>query len=201
MTTKGPLGISDGLKGKMKGMNALSTSPHLNPNCQKNSKISNSICEKCYAIKTPWKNLRNMLANNTKLLTENLLDMGELPVINSVYFRFESHGDLNNAIQLRNYINIAKKNPNTRFTLWTKQYLLAEHVFEKYGKPSNFTAIYSSLKINKRIDINRFKHADKIFTVYSKDTKESINCGGKDCMGCLTCYKPTRVKYIKEVIK
>ena len=203
-TRFGHYSISTDMGGKMLGMISLSTSPISNSNCQRNSKIKGSICSKCYSIRSTkmYNNLDIMLMRNSQILHNNLLNEDELPVINHRYFRFESHGDLGSLIHLQNLINIAKYNPNTRFTLWTKMYKLAEKGFKKYGKPKNFTVVYSSLMIDKPLDIKKFNFADKIFTVFSKENnKVKINCGDKKCIDCQTCYAKTRTKYINERVK
>ena len=139
-TQYGQLGISDGMKAKMAGMQSLSTSPLLNKNCARNCKIKGSICQKCYSVTSNkmYRNLRAMVETNTEILTKHVVKETELPFINHTIFRFESHGDLNNEKQLRNYVNIAKKNKHVNFALWSKQYKIVEKFFDKNEKPSKF---------------------------------------------------------------
>mgnify|MGYP003305269674 CR=1 FL=1 len=169
-----------------------------------------------------YKALDEKCKRNTALLTSRVLKDYELPDLSSEkYFRFESFGDINNAIQLQNYINIAKHNPNTLFALWTKQYILAYDYFKTNDVPDNFTLILSSLFINKKLTIiSKFKqltHSDgtykfrpgqlKVFTVYDKEyiaqnpKSVNINCGSKSCMGCLQCYNQTNNEEINEIVK
>ena len=206
-TAHGKVGISDAMKGKMSNMLAISTSPLLNKNCQKNCKIENSICQKCYSIVSNkmYPRLRAMIERNTEILSNNILSKVEIPFINHTIFRFEAHGDINNAKQLQNYVNIAKANKHVVFALWTKQYKIVEKFFNKVSKPKNFVLIYSSLMKNVELKLKNFKHVDKIFTVYSKDyiaeKNITINCGAKSCITCRTCYKKGGAKYIREQLK
>jgi hypothetical protein len=207
-TKFGRVGISDGMRGKMAGIHALSTSVLENENCNRNRKIAGSICEKCYSVRgcNMYPALRNMLKGNSDVLANHLIPESELPFINSSIFRFESHGDIHSSIHLQNYVNIAKRNPQTTFTLWTKHYTIAEGFFDMNVKPKNFILIYSSIMVDVPLKKKNFRHCNKIFTVYSKETIESknidINCGAKDCSKCRMCYtKASRTVYVREIKK
>lgn len=189
------LHITDKHNGKMEGMQSLSTCALCNPNCNKNRNIDGSICKRCYActMEKRFSNMTKSLINNGEILSSRILDASELPRINASFFRFEAFGDLINANQLVNYINICKKNPFTRFALWTKHFMVADEVFCKMGieKPQNLQMVASSLMINQ--PIKRPTWADTTFTVWS-NTEEAekngakINCGKKKCIDCLSCY-------------
>jgi len=206
-TSHGVISISNGMLGKMLGMQAISSSPLKNKGCLKNCTIKGSICEPCYSMISNkiYPNLRNMLIENSNTLMNAVIDIDELPTIYHTCFRFESHGDINTVAQLINYINIAKKNPKVTFSLWSKQYKLCESVFSSFPKPKNFIMIYSSLMINVELKLKNFNYADKIFTVYDKefiaDNNVKINCGAKSCLTCQTCYKKRSARYLKEVKK
>lgn len=202
--------------GKMEGIPSISTSVLLNPRCRKNACIIGSICSHCYAesLCKQRKGLAEAIAKNTPLLTEAILDVSELPdTTGNEIFRFESFGDLNNETQLVNYLNIVKKNPSTRFTLYTKAYDLVLDYFKRNVPPSNFTLIVSSLMVNVQMDVKPFMDLGvfapgqvKIFTVYNKKyLKEHpeivINCGSRNCMGCRECYDKTDTVYIREILK
>lgn len=202
--------------GKMLGMQSLSTSCRTNPGCLRNSKIPGSICEKCYAqtMLQMYKDLDAKTERNTEVLTKEILDMADLPVINCQIFRFESFGDIHNEIHLQNYINIAIKNPGCMFTLWTKNYSVALNYFKTHDCPENFTLIISSLFINKKQDLTPFKKLGKfrkgqlkVFTVYDYDYIRlhhddiNINCGSRLCMGCQLCYRKNEVEEINEILK
>ncbi len=202
--------------GKMEGIDSLSTSVLLNPNCQKNQKCSGSICEHCYAetLANMYKGLGAKLESNTKELTERILLDSELPDLeNREIFRLEAFGDLNNETQLINYINIALKNPKVQITLYTKMYKLVRDYFKDHDVPDNFTLIISSFYINKPVDLTFIKELGKFkqgqlksFTVYDKDFIKKhpalkINCGARACNSCRICYLRNSIEEVREILK
>jgi hypothetical protein len=122
-----------------------------------------------------------------------------------MYFRFESFGDLNNAIQVINYFNICKKNPGVKFALWTKNPdYIAEAIRAGHEKPENLNIVLSSLFLNKERK-TRYSFIDKVFTVYDpefiQENKTEINCGAKNCFSCGLCYEKNGVRNIREKLK
>ncbi len=196
--------------GKMEGMYSLSTSCTENDYCKRRCNDKDSICFHCYAQRQMkrYKNLENCLIKNTKILTSKILDKDELPVINALYFRLESFGDLNNEKQVINYFNLCNKNKNVKFALWTKNPWIIESVIN-YGiaKPKNLNIIYSTYKVNHEDDFvfESYPFVDKIFSVYDKEFVKknniTINCGKKKCLLCGKCYKKSKDKIIREIIK
>lgn len=197
--------------GKMEGLQSLSTSTLLNPNCLKYRKIEGSICSHCYAVAqlNRYAPQVKKLEKATALLSTDILPLEALPMITSLYFRFEAFGDLINAIQVVNYFNIANKNPLVNFALWTKNPHIIAEAMKVYGieKPTNLNIIYSSIFLN---DVNtailkRYSFIDKVFTVYDKNTIEnkniSVNCGALHCATCLKCYAKNDIKFISEKLK
>jgi len=193
------------LTGKMLHIPSLSTSPMNNSNCIKNRKIKDSICSSCFAVTgcKMYSNLDKMLLKNSETLSKKQ-DFSEFKT-NTIYYRFESHGDLINSEHLDNLVRIAKNNPQTKFALWTKLYKITEKYFSIETKPENLQVLYSSLMKNKQLNINKFKYADKIFTVYEKqylkETNVDVNCGAKDCFTCGLCYNRNDTQYITEIKK
>ena len=148
-------------------------------------------------------------ADNAKILSETLLEGREIPVTNELIYRFESFGDLYNAIHLKNYVTIAKHNPYTKFALWTKNYWLLDEVFNKEGieKPENLSIVVSSPFLNQTMKLDREKYwmVNHVFTVYEKDFIANndvvINCGARSCLGCRKCYMDDDTFYINEQLK
>lgn len=151
-------------------------------------------------------NLKKKCERNMENLKE-LLNVNDLPTINALYFRFEAFGDLDNANQLINYFNIAKKNPKTKFAIWTKNpWIIDEVIKSGISKPKNLNIVLSSLEINKVTDYSKYNWVDRVFTVYDKnyikDHNIEINCGGLKCMSCLKCYKKSnKTFFINEKLK
>lgn len=204
--------------GKMEGIPSISTSCILNARCQKRVTCNKSVCNNCFAHSYMKfrKELREALERNFHILTERFLTKKEIEDlnINSSFFRLEAFGDLNNDIQLINYVNICKHYKYTRFALWTKNVDILLSVFskKKYRKPRNLSLIISSPLLNVAFPksfvekVNAIVHIDVVFTVYSKDFAEKhniiINCGAKHCLSCLQCYKSHRETiYINEKLK
>ena len=204
--------------GKMDGIPSISTSCILNARCQKRVNCDKSVCYKCFAHSYMKfrKELREALERNFHILTERLLtkkEIGDLN-INSSFFRLEAFGDLNNNIQLINYINICKFYRYTRFALWTKNVDILLSVFsqKKYRKPKNLSLIISSPLLNVAFPksfvekVNKVVRVDVVFTVYTKEFATNhnivINCGAKHCLSCLQCYKGhIETIYINEQLK
>ena len=197
--------------GKMTGINSIGTTCANNPWCQKRRENKESVCSKCYAetYMKMRKALKKRLEHNAEILTNRLLRDREIPVTNAAIFRFESFGDLYNAIHLKNYIAICNRNPYTNFGLWTKNIWILDEVFNDNGiaKPDNLSIIVSSHMLNKETDIDRERYwfVDHIFTVYDKNFIEEnnieINCGARDCLGCQRCYHRDTEFYVSEKLK
>ncbi len=204
--------------GKMEGMVSISTSVFMNENCKKNHLIKGSICEHCFShtLSKMYKELDQKNRRNTEILTKSVLPDEELPVFDPVKFplvRLESFGDLNNETQLINYINIVKKNPDCRFSLYTKMYKIVLSYFSLHECPKNMNLVISSLFLNKPINPEPFYKTGsfeegqlKVFTVYDYDylhdhPEATINCGSRNCRLCQRCYSKNPTIYVNEILK
>ena len=201
--------------GKMAGMYSISTSCTLNKYCIERTKNKDSICSNCFAqsmFRNSWYKLTmRRCEENTRILTESVLPLEDLPIINAFAFRFESFGDLNNTTQVINYFNICNINPRVTFAIWTKNpFIIANAIRDGHKKPSNLIVIYSSPLKNKAVSLTKiqsvFPFVDKIFTVWKteNDAKENgvkINCGARACLKCLRCYTIGGDNEIAELLK
>lgn len=203
--------------GKMEGFASLSTSPISNPICAKRSQNPGSICAHCYsvAMANRYANLDKKNAVNGELLSGSILADSDFPTINTAtryykYFRLEAFGDLINRTHAKNYFRFCELNPETRFTLWTKNPIfIAQAIRDGYRKPENLTIIYSSPCLNHKVSFEKisgvFPFIDKVFTVWDEKTanaeKIAINCGARKCAGCLRCYAPNDCREIAELLK
>lgn len=194
--------------GKMVGMYSLSTSCCCNERCLRNSKIKGSICEKCFAMRQMnyQTSMKDPLAQNYEILTKEIIDWDDLPIINALYFRIESFGDLANVTQAINYMHLIQKNPNTFFAWWSKNMDIVNEMFKQtgYEKPSNVNFIESSLMVNKAKHPS-YWFVDKVFTVFDKETIAerdiNINCGARSCLKCGLCYHKNDIVYVNEEMK
>ena len=204
---------------KMAGLCSISTSPLCNPHCEKRHNLpkeAGCICSYCYSeiMNDRFARLRNKLIRNTELLTEQLIPVEDIPVLNSPtgFYRFEAFGDLINSIQVMNYFHFARYNPQTQFALWTKNPWIIKEAIEKHGlkKPDNLIIVLSSPIINKALDYNVMKQVypfiDYTFTVYTKEYAAENNikivCGGNSCAMCGKCYLASHdQRNITELLK
>ena len=149
---------------KLEKINNLSTNTLTNEYCITQKDKEEIICNKCYSFTTLnfRKTMQPLLENNSKLLSESIIQWDNLPRIFDLYFRFSSHGELINMNHLQNLINICLKNPKTSFTLWSKRFDLIKKFFDKNKKPDNLILIYSNPKLNKPLE-KLPKYFDKTF--------------------------------------
>lgn len=201
--------------GKMSGMISLSTDVRDNKYCQARRKNGNLVCAQCYADSMLNGRMKNSVKfrRNAQVLQSGVIPFEWLPVINASVFRFEAFGDLGNVYQAINYLNIAKKNPQTRFGWWTKNpFLIAQALKAGYEKPDNVVIIYSVPNIDGgffKIDCLKkiYPFIDKFFFVWSSNEKaaaagKTINCGKRHCLSCQKCYhKDNGIEEIHEQLK
>lgn len=210
-TSRQPSGLHLTLNhtGKMQGIHSLSTSCKGNAQCQKNAQIPGSICSHCFsfAMMKRYANLDGCMEKNGEILRAGIIPEDQIPTTTGQIFRFESFGDLANWLQAANYMNIARRNPQTRFALYTKNpRFIAEAIKNGYSKPANLVIVYSSLFLNKQAR-PPFDFIDKVFTVYDKEENApaGINCGARSCFTCQRCYKRNpdgvTVEHVSELLK
>jgi hypothetical protein len=183
LTDGGFYNVTDTMQGKMKGMWSLNTSAEHNPFCMAMRKNPDNICSHCYSKTTErrWKNCEKAWTNNMEVLSKRLLTAKEIPILNLKCFRFSAHGDLVNRTHYKNLIQIVEANPQTIFTIWTKNMA----VINKGGVlvRDNFIHIHSTPHMNVLVP-TKPKGFDKVFSVYTrpfvKEHGVKINCGAKN---------------------
>lgn len=197
--------------GKIAGLQSCDSSAHGCGFCQKMIAAAEKgrkdgkkiICGSCYDIKqenyrTGVKNRHglNLLIMSSVLFTEE--ELATLAIY-TPFARFNSSGDIENVIQARNYLRIAKSHKNTRFTFWFKNLAAVNKAVQLEGKPENVLFIYSDPIINgsvkPEIFFKAFAWIDYIFVVSEKELVNSFleagynECNGKKCMECgYACY-------------
>ena len=169
-----------------------------------------SICWFCFsdAQQTYMPSLVGPLTKNFTIWNSFDIHPDWLPIINARFFRYEAFGDFGSIKAVRNAYTLARKNPETSFTAWTKNYQFFVSA-EKYGdgKPKNFTLIRSSRYINRvdKTNTGCDEIFDHVFTVYTPEYAQAhgieINCGARACLACLKCYTENHVFYINEHLK
>ena len=205
--------ISDGYSGKMSDMPGCSGYAGNNSLCLKRALDGNSVCAHCFSLIGIWKTCIPAYTKNDLIFSTVKFSIGDLVLDPELfpYFRFSTHGDTMNALHVYNMLVTALTNPETQFTLWTKNvkyWIDGLAMFEKeYGqKPSNFYAIYSWLITDGMPSIEQLKTLkrlgfDAVFVVYntwaSQDRAVEMGahrcvCGNGSCRHhCKFCYDKT----------
>lgn len=194
--------------GKMRGMVSISTSCKIS--CGDNAMRDDptTICYYCFSDtqQDAQPTTKEKLIRNTYLYAFHDIPAEAFPRINAAFFRLEAFGDLMTAQQFKNYLKLAKANPQTTFSQWTKKPWIMSHVFKTEEKPANLIVILSAPRVNDTMTFQEAKNAwpfiDKLFTVYDKPfisyTGIEINCGGRHCLSCLRCYEHNDVVKLNE---
>ena len=168
----GVLWVSDNMSGKMYGIPSISTSVLDNPICNERRKIKGSICEKCFAASTVgrYSDLEKHLHANFLLMNNGIISWDDLPRFNNTRIvRFESFGDSASVNHVINTFNICRKNPETNFTIWTKNpNFIVQAIRQGHEKPSNLIIVLSSMKLNTP-ETMIYKFVDMVFRVYSAE--------------------------------
>ena len=190
------------MTGKLKGIPAINTNTLTNEFCQKmHSSNPQCICTDCYSfamLQGSRKNCQPAWQLNSDILSSDLLGY-PLPQFNSLYVRFDGHGELINETHFINYLLITEHNPKTTFTLFTKRHKLVKKVLETRKKPQNLILVYSN-PIVDRITDKKPQYFNKVFnTTTEKSTRD--NCTGKKCVECLACYTHTGENVLIEKVK
>lgn len=211
-------------EGKMHDIPTITESCKCNSFCEKMSKCGSAVCAKCYA--------QNALAyekaaaaryeRNTQLLSGGIIPEYLLPRLYSDIARFESHGDWVNENSALNEIAIAKFNPHTHFTVWTKRVdVLRKLCKAGVSQPKNFHVMLSSPFVGQSLPHSlKLWFADRgwsvsFFTVVSLDDlrkqysdeelrqrgHEIITCGARDCRTCMKCYGDHPHPDVVELLK
>lgn len=212
LTSKGYVNVSTQMTGKMGGIDTLSTPCWVNEKCKwRKRSCKGSVCQHCFASRIEYRdNLKRNLEGNYSILSSELLTEEDARVIrfNTFLGRFEAFGDIGSEVHARNYIRIARANPQTRFAVWTKNIYLWIKALRIEGKPENLSVVDSSLYLNKpAIDDAIREYVDHVFTVYTEDYRKEhpeleINCGERHCAACQRCYSQTdEIDYINEKLK
>ena len=178
------------MTGKLKGIPAINTNTLTNEFCQKmHSSNPQCICTDCYSfamLQGSRKNCQPAWQLNSDILSSDLLGY-PLPQFNSLYVRFDGHGELINETHFINYLLIAEHNPKSTFTLFTKRHKLVKKVLKTRKKPQNLILVYSN-PIVDRITDKKPRYFSKVFnTTTEKNARD--NCTGRKCTECLACYR------------
>lgn len=198
---------------KMAGMESVSTNNKINKRCARNKKCNGSICQFCFADRQidTFTSMNKPLTINYLLLNYRVLPVEILPIVNRLYARIESFGDVETAIQAINYCNICtahEVNKMCNFGAWSKNPDIWRAAFVMRGKPENLSFGVSSLFMGKiqKIPPKYAPFVDFVFTVFEteEDARRAgyeINCGARHCLSCLRCYNARKADGLVYVIE
>ena len=190
------------MTGKLTGVAGINTNPLTNDFCLAMQETE-TICKNCYScsmLKGIRKNCGPAWTRNGDLLKSKRLTVAELPTIPpTMPARFHAHGELFNKIHLINFYSIALFNPLSNFSLFTKRIELIREL-KPERIPDNVTLVYSNPKVDKVIETPPAPF-HKVFNVITDPTHPRINCGAKNCLKCLQCFKRTGESCIIELLK
>ena len=188
------------MTGKMVEIPAINTNTRTNEFCLAMYNSSpKCICWDCYSMKMlkgSRKNCQPAWQLNSDILSGGLLGY-PLPQFNSLYVRFDGHGELINETHFINYLLIAQHNPKSTFSLFTKRKDIVKRVLDTREqillalvglerKPKNLILVYSNPLVDRITDKIPY-YFDKVFnTTTEKSTRD--NCTGRKCIECLACY-------------
>jgi hypothetical protein len=189
------------MTGKLKDIPAINTNTVTNIFCNI-MRTTDAICRECYSLNMltgSRKNCQPAFQRNSELFSEPI-PYEDIPTINAAFFRFHGHGELINMAHMKNFHDIARKNPHCNFALWTKRRDIIRQYHLENIQPKNLILIYSNPKVGAiRQPPQGF---DKCFNVVGKDEfVENQNCTGQKCIDCLKCYKQGGDSIIVEAIK
>jgi hypothetical protein len=194
------LKITEGT-GKLEYIRSLNTSPLNNDFCMVMAK-SNTVCSKCYSIdslRTYRKGCDKAWARNGDILTQEVYEDGDMPFLNDAIFRIHSHGELIDMTHLQNIFALARRNPQTTFSLFTKRKDLVKQL-EEGAIPDNVVMVYSNAVMDRVME--EPPHGfHKTFNVVTSREVHKINCGARKCAECQVCYKFDTASVIVELEK
>ncbi len=175
------------MTGKLAGIQAINTNKLTNDFCG-TMRETDAICGACYSaamLTGSRKNCVPAFEHNSVLLSSRELQPAELPAINAAIFRFHGHGELINALHLRNLYAIAGHNPATIFALWTKR---RDLIRKAARRPGNVVLIYSNPSLD-RVMQRPPAGFDRVFNNVRADYAAPANCTGQRCIDCRVCYQ------------
>ena len=182
-------------EGKMAGLYSINTSALDNENCMVRSEVKGSICDKCYHIREMKRKpaMAKAFSRNSDLLSQRELEIHEIPIMPFTNMRVASGGDFINLQHLDNIMKIVELNPNTLFTIFTKEVRLCQAYFNRHGKLPNLIMVYSVFMRNRLRNPKLPKWFDKTFRCLDRDFIRDnglwglVNCH-RQCYDCMACY-------------
>lgn len=184
--------------------------------CITGSKLVNqkdTICAGCYSLKgwylMEW--VQTALQNRLKAIwNKDWVDamVYAIKFRNQTFFRWHDSGDLQSVQHLDNIVTIAKRLPNVKFWLPTREYSIVENYWRNYAKKTPLDVFVPNLII--RLSANKFDINPPVALAQSmgvQTSRVSVDCpscpahlqNGK-CLDCRNCWdnKMFCITYLKH---
>jgi len=156
--------------------------------------VKNSICSKCYALKSRYlfKNVKDALFKRFESLTHPQWVEAMVCMIDkkekSGYMRLHDAGDLQGVWHLEKIVEVCRRLPHIKFWLPTREYGIVAQYLRDNSFPENLTVRLSSLMLEgnppeaiaKRFNLTTSGVSKSGFTCPS--SKQAGKCG--DCRAC-----------------
>lgn len=169
--------------------------------CRMGSKlraVENSVCSKCYALKGRYvfPNVQQAMEKRLQSLVHPQWIEAMAFLINSTknsFFRWHDSGDIQSLWHLCNLVAVAKRCPQVKFWLPTREYGFVKQYVEAFGAfPDNFTVRLSAYMLDAPAPT---AFARKLGVQTSTVSSKEWNClafsqGGK-CLDCRACWYKT----------
>lgn len=164
-------------------------------------KITNSVCSKCYALKGYYvfPVVKEAMERRFESLTHpDWVDamVYQITMLSSDYFRWHDSGDIQDMHHLINIVEIARRMPETKFWLPTRETGLITSFMETYGRfPQNLVVRVSAPLIDGQSLAHKFIHVSGV-----SENEELVTCPShrqdNRCGPCRKCWD----RSVREVI-
>ena len=163
---------------------------------QKLRNVKRSICSKCYALKGRYvfPNVQNALETRFQGMSDPQWIEKMVAMIGkrekSGFFRWHDSGDLQSVAHLAAIVEIAKRLPNIRFWLPTREFSFVSEYMATNAIPDNLTIRLSALMFDGKPPVAIAKRLGLVTSGAS--TGDDFSCpsskqGGK-CLDCRACW-------------
>lgn len=159
-------------------------------------KVKNSICSQCYALRGNYgfpavKNamIRRLASLNDLKLWVNNMVIAIKAYEGSGYFRFHDAGDIQSVAHLAAIVEVAKRLPQIRFWLPTREYSFVSQYRQNNSFPPNLTIRLSAYMID---GAPPFELARRLGVQTSGVSRKGYSCPassqGNKCLSCRACW-------------
>lgn len=170
------------------------------------AKIKGSICSNCYATKNFYAMYANTIepAQHARLdsITDELWVTAMVALIGSdSYFRWHDSGDIQSIEHLEKIADVARRTPQCKHWLPTREYGIVSAYTAQYDIPHNLvirlSAMFTDLPVKIPATLQNVRGIAVSNVHTGKPTGTSCNASkqGNQCKGCRLCWTTAPVSY------